>query len=100
MDAQAQINLFLDKLLEEKGMTGLDGEVYVQLKKDLYSRVEDRLNAAILNNLPSAQLPEFEKLLDGGKSEPIHGFLQTHIPDLQGVIASELLNFRNIYLHA
>lgn len=98
--SEEQINMFLDKLLAEKGMTGLDQEIYEQLRKDLYSRVEDRLNAAILDSLPKHVWPDFEKLLDQKEQKPIHDFLEKHIPDLQTVIASTLLSFRSVYLHA
>ncbi len=100
MQAEEQINLFLDKLLAEKGMTDLDEEVYAQMRKDLYKRVEDRLNTAILNNLPKENWDDFEKLLDERDAGPIHRFLTNHITKLQSVIAAELLGFRSVYLHA
>ena len=90
---------FVDRLVAEKGMTGLDPEVLAQVKHDLLDRVEDRINALIVEKLPPESLEDFERLLDGGDEKEIQAFCQTQIPDLDQKIAAELLAFRQTYLN-
>lgn len=90
---------FVDRLVAEKGMTNLDPEVLAQVKKDLLDRVEDRVNAVIIEKLPPESLEEFEKILDGADEKEIQPFCQQRIPNLDQVIAAELLAFRQTYLN-
>jgi hypothetical protein len=97
---QAAIDQFVDKLIQEKNMEGLGPEVLQQIKFDLKSRVEDRVNAAILTALPQSKLVEFEKLLDSkSSSDKITDFCRQNISNLDNVLAEALLAFRNTYLN-
>ena len=102
MDTQTQQDVslsgFVEKLLEEKGMTNLDPEVFEQVKKDLVDRVEDRINALVLRELPPEKLEDFEKVLDGGNDTEIEKFIEGNIEDREQKIAAELLAFRQTYL--
>ena len=89
---------FVDRLVAEKGMTNLDAEVLAQVKQDLLDRVEDRINALIVEKLPPESLEDFERLLNGGGEKEIQSFCSKHIPNLDQVIAAELLAFRQTYL--
>lgn len=93
------LNLFVDKLIEEKGFHGLEPEVMQQIKVDLLKRVDDHLNAAIINHLPESELGQFTKLLESQKGpSEIQAFCDKHILDFNKVVASTLLKFRKIYL--
>jgi hypothetical protein len=93
------LHTFVDKLVSEKReFEGLEPEVITQIKSDLLSRVEDRINAAILNNIPNDQMEKFEKLTESGTDDEVQAFCQIHIPDLAQLIASELIVFRQTYL--
>ena len=95
------LNEFVTRLLQEKGiLEGQDPEVQKQLRLDLYERVEDRLNAAILRELPEDELKTFEKKLEAGNDKELQEYLREKIPDLDQVLAAELVNFRAIYLNA
>lgn len=92
------LELFVNQLVAEKGLEGLDDEVLAQVKEDLMSRVEDRVNAAILARMPEDQLPAFEKVLDGGDQKAIQAFCHKHVDDMDNVVAAELLSFRETYV--
>jgi wyosine [tRNA(Phe)-imidazoG37] synthetase (radical SAM superfamily) len=94
------ISLFIDRLMEEKKFENISAEVLEQIKEDLTGRVEDRINAATLENMPKEKLEEFNELLDTANSEEIQQFCHKNIPNLDEVIAKELLNFRTIYLNS
>ncbi len=92
------IETFVDRLREEKGLEGLDDEVLTEVRVDLLSRVEDRINAAILTHMPEEVMPAFDALLDSGDESEIKKFCANHITDFDDVIAAELLAFRETYL--
>lgn len=89
---------FINELLKEKDISGLDPEVVAQLKTDLETRLEDRINAAIVEKIPDDKLSEFEDLLDNPNADKISAFLNDNIVDLESVVALELINFRKLYL--
>jgi hypothetical protein len=92
------IDSFVERLIEEKGLEGLDSEVLAQVKSDLVGRVEDRLNVVILEQIPPSKLEKFNELLDSGDDAKTQEFIKNNVPELEALVAAELLNFRAIYL--
>ena len=92
------LNGFAESLLNEKGLTAVDAETREQMKKDLVDRLEDRINAVVLEKMPPEKLEEFEKLVDASGQEEIAKFCAVNIPDLDQMIAAELVSFRTTYL--
>lgn len=88
---------FVNKILEEKGVLEMEKEVVDQMRKDLTDRLETRINASILENIPKDKLDEFEALLDSDEDAKIQEFISNNIPDLDALIASTMVSFRNIY---
>ncbi|MFZ2193035.1 MAG: DUF5663 domain-containing protein [Candidatus Moraniibacteriota bacterium] len=93
------IDDFINQLIVEKNFQNLDPEIMDQIKKDLAERVEDRINATILENMPPEKLEEFSALLDVADTGRIQAFCQSNILNLDEAIAQSLVNFRNIYLN-
>ena len=94
------IDEFVNRLLEEKGVSDLDPEVVEQMKKDLASRVEDHINVALVEQLSPEKLEEFEKILKQSDAQSSQEFLSQNIPDLNQVVGDALLRFRIIYIGA
>ena len=92
------LDSFITQLLAEQQFKNLEPEVQEQLKKDLYSRAEDHINAALLNELSEEDKEAFEKLLDDPSPVVAQTFLQEHVPDIEQVVAAALLKFRSAYL--
>lgn len=92
------IGTFVDKLLQEKRVSGLPDEVMKQLKCDLVDRAENIINAEILVNMPEESIDEFEKILDSGSAEEIQEFCRAQIPNIDEVTARGLTKLNNIYL--
>ena len=94
------LKAFVDRLVEEKKFPAdLEKEVIDQIKEDLLSRVEDRINAVIINNLEEDKLEEFSQKLDSNISdEEMQKFCSENIPDLAQILASELIVFKQSYL--
>lgn len=57
MDKNLDLKSFVDRLIGEKKLPeNLEKEVIEEIKKDLLTRVEERINAVIINNLSEEQL--------------------------------------------
>ncbi len=94
----ANLEDFVRRLTEQKGLSGLDKDILAQVQKDLIDRVEDRINAAILSALPEEKLEEFNGVLDSADSSKIQDYCSKHVPDLDALVGSTLMDFRQIYL--
>ncbi len=94
------LKVYVDRLVEEKNFPkDLEAEVIDQIKKDLLSQVESRVNAVIISNLSEDKLEEFGILLDKDISDlEMQKFCGENIPNLSELIATELLIFRDSYL--
>lgn len=92
------LNEFVDRLVQEKGIAEQDEEINNQIKEDLKSRIEDRVNAAIVAHLPPEKLTEFERVLREETAEQAKKFCEAHIPNLMDVMAEAMLGFRQTYL--
>lgn len=98
MAQNQDLHYFVDQLLTERQVGDLDPEVLDQMKSDLYSRVEDHINAAVLTNLPENKLAEFNKLLDTASPQEIQEFAHSNIANLDQIVAATLASFRKTYL--
>lgn len=100
VDQNLDLKTFVDRLVEEKKYPeNLEQGIIDQIKKDLLSRVEDRINAVIINNLSEDKLDEFTKLLDSNISDgEMQKFCSDNIPELSQLLASELIVFKQTYL--
>jgi len=100
IDKNMDLKMFVDRLIEEKKFPeNLEKEVIEQIKTDLLSRVEDRVNMVIVSNLPEDKLEEFNQMLDKNvEAQAIQNFCAENIPDLAQLIASELIIFKQTYL--
>ncbi len=94
------LKMFVDRLYGEKKFPeDLEKEVVDQIKSDLLSRVEDRINAVIISNLSEDKLEEFNKILESDiTDEEMQKFCGDNIPNLQQLIAAELIVFKQTYL--
>jgi len=93
------LDKFVDELLAAQGIEGVDTEIREQLIEDLTTRLNDRLEAAMVAELPEDKLPELEQLLDRKNNEmDLQKFFADNIPDLPALLARELAAFRQDYL--
>ncbi len=88
----------IDALVAEKGFDEKDPEVITQIKSDLADRLEDKVNAMIVRELPESSLDEFSTILDRDDEAELTSFVKKYIPDIEEKVAVELLSFRRMYL--
>jgi uncharacterized Fe-S cluster-containing radical SAM superfamily protein len=92
------IQEFIDLLVTEKGFSNQNEEVLAQIKSDLMSRFEDRVNAMIVTNLSPEKYEEFEKVLDANDQDATTQFIMSNIDGIEEKLAKEMLDFKSIYL--
>ncbi|MFA5184384.1 MAG: DUF5663 domain-containing protein [Patescibacteria group bacterium] len=89
---------FVSRLLEEKKLVSLELEVLKQAKEDLLSKAEDKVKAAIFDNIPGDKLEEFSRVMEANDEAKLQSFIQAAVPNLEQVVAQALLEFRTAYL--
>jgi len=90
---------FINQLVTDAGMDkDLDESTVVGLKTDLKERLENRIRAMVLSQIPEDKLTDFENVLDSGDAEATQKFCSDHIANFPELLAGELLNFRNRYI--
>jgi hypothetical protein len=89
---------FIDTILEEKGMEGVDEDVRLQLRDDLLGRLDDQVNRSVINALPQEQLAKFEHLIDSDQLDQLQPFLEKNGVNMQAIVARVMADFRAMYL--
>lgn len=93
------IPTFVDSLIEAKGLSYLNDNVLVEMRKDLTTRIENRINAIIASNIPEGVHAEFEKLVSSKASdEEVQKFCLEKVPNLQSLVAADMAEFQSVYL--
>ena len=93
------LDTFVDNLLLERGVTGLDAPVMAEMRNDLLRRLSARLNAEMVALLPMERIEELDELLSANsEAEVVKTFFITNVPDYQNVFARTLIDFRTSYL--
>lgn len=92
------IDDFVDRLIAEKNFDTKDPDVVAQLKADLLTRIDDRIKAMIVENMPEDAFTEFNTILGTNDEAKISTYVRQHIPDIDEKTAGVLLNFKTIYL--
>ena len=97
--AYNELTIFINQILEQKGITGLDSSVHKQLVDDLEKRLLDQINRAIVEAIPSEKLQEFETLVSSGKGdEQVQDFFSKNGVDTQKIATETMVHFKNLYL--
>ena len=91
---------FVNSLLNEKNLPdNLPDDVREQMSNDLCERVEARIKAVIAASLPEQYHEELMALNSKeGNDQEVQKFIQDKVPNLDAVVATELVKFRNTYL--
>lgn len=91
---------FIEQLLIDKGITGVEPEIYQELKDDMKKRLLDQIDRAAIMALSEEKANELAKLIDDPNftNEKMTEFMQNAGLDLAGIAAETMLKFRNFYL--
>lgn len=95
---ESELKKFVRGILQEKNMPGVEPEVVEQLVADLTERLEDQINAALLQQLSNEDLAEFEMLLDSNDVDKIKNYFYNKNINVAAVTAQVMSRFRAAYL--
>jgi DNA-directed RNA polymerase subunit F len=96
--AEEKLKGFALYLVKQKKFEGLDQATFDMLVDDVYDRLEERVNAVILVNIPPEKVEELDNLLALGNKEELSDFTSKNVPDLEKVITEALVAFEKTYL--
>jgi len=95
----AEIQKFLEELLEEANIKNPTPELKEAMIGDLSGRLEQWLMMTVAKHLEPEDGAALEKLLEQKVSQDeIQSFLGQRIPDINTIIAQAMLDFKNAYL--
>ena len=98
MTFQELLNFFVDNLAKEQSADRLlDEDALKEFKNDLLRNIINRINIAIVDNLPEEKLDEYEEVLAKSKEDQSE-FLKKNLPELDKIIAKEFEEFRSLYI--
>ncbi len=93
------IDGFVDKLIDEKKLPGLDDETRIQIAADLKELLMANINKALIYAVPEDKTEELYALLDETPidQEKIQQYIEQQV-DAKQIMTEELLRFRDLYL--
>jgi hypothetical protein len=94
------IDIFIDKLLDEKKIPREPIDVHKQLHDDLKQRLLDQIDAAVINRLTEEQADTLDKILDNPEAtdKNIQDFFAKTNIDRGKVALETMLKFKVLYL--
>jgi len=95
-----EMESFIERLLADKGLDGMEEDVREELKRDLTQRLVDQIDRAVIDALPEDKAVELAGKLDDENfsSDDAAAFVAESGVDMQQVSLETMLRFRNLYL--
>lgn len=99
--AYNEMTVFINQILDQKGITGIENDVREQLVSDLESRLMTQINRAIVEAVPAEKLQEFTALTEKTDNDAeVQEFLASTGVDTQAIATNTMVQFKNAYLGA
>lgn len=89
---------FVQSILKEKNLSGVEQEILEQLKDEMVTRLESQINRALIDSLDDNQFDEFESLVKSKNTEKIKTFFTDKGVPVEAIMARVLTKFRISYL--
>lgn len=91
---------FIEQLITERGITGLEPEVMGELKKDMKERLLEQIDRAAIMQLSDEKADELTQKLEDPNftNDDMANFMEKSGVDLTQVALETMLQFRNLYL--
>ncbi|OGK39931.1 hypothetical protein A3F34_01900 [Candidatus Roizmanbacteria bacterium RIFCSPHIGHO2_12_FULL_44_10] len=95
----AEVQTFLEGMLQDAGMNLADDDMKTEMVKELYLRLDAYITSVVATALPQKHLDEFIKMNEEKRSrEEVEQFLQDNMPHSKEVFAKAFSDFRSLYL--
>lgn len=95
-----ELDTFINGILDDKKLPGLDEEVRAQLVRDLRVRLLDQINRAVIEALPEDKLTELDAAMDNSDAtdEQVQRLIVDSGVDVKRITVETMLRFRDLYL--
>ena len=95
-----QIHEFMNQLLTDKGITGIEDDVRQRLIEDMTTMLLDQIDQNAIAALPDDKADELNAKLESGelKDEQVADFMAEAGVDLQQISLTTMIQFRELYL--
>ena len=91
---------FIDQLIEEKNLPGVDDAVRQVLREDLHDRLLDFVDRALVEAMPDEAVTKLNDLVDSeAPEEDVQAYVASSV-DTEQVTTLALIRFKNLYLDA
>ena len=100
MSEDEVLNLFVEKMIEDKGMGGLEEDLKNEIRMDLKERLIFQINRAIIAALPDDKYEELDKSLDDktATAESLNQIVAESGVNVAGITQQTMEEFRAVYL--
>lgn len=100
MNEDQALDNFINDMLTDKDLSGVNDEARVYLVEDLKIRLLDQVNRSIIAEMSEEKGNEFSELLDKESvtDEQVQQFIADSGVDTQKIAARTMLAFRELYL--
>jgi len=97
--AYSELTIFINQILDQKGLSGVDAAVREQLVTDMEKRLTDQINRGIIEAIPADKLVEFEKIASADNQDGnLEKFFSAYSVDTQTIATETMLRFKDLYL--
>jgi len=87
------LNKLIDEILTMPKFKNFEGEKKIVLRNKLIKEYNERINKAIVINMPIEKSEEFLSVLDSKNIEKIDQFIQVNIPNIDDILEAETSKF-------
>ena len=94
------LDVFINQLIDEKGLTGLDEETRKTVVDELKSSLTEQVNRAVLMELPDEKLDELDNMMNEGPVDEatLQAFLVDSGLDVNKIATETMIAFKAFYL--
>lgn len=95
------IDLFIEGIMDEKGVNAPTEEIYQDLKNDLKNQLLQQIDRSLITELPDEKLDELNRMAAAnGQIDPevIAKMIEEANLDITDIVGNTMLRFREIYL--
>lgn len=94
-----EVQHFLERMLEDAQIAPDNIELKSTMLGELAARLQQQLILDLLDKMPEAKFPEFERLMEGNpSSDRILAFLKVSVPTHADVVAHSMMNFKDNFV--
>ena len=93
-----ELRKFVQNIVEEKKLTGVEQDVIDELVDDLSKRLEAQINRALIDELTDEQFKEFEGLVDQEDTQKLSTYFTDKGVPVQNIVTNVMTKFRIAYL--